>query len=142
MYKTVLTALDLSQRSSLVIAKAQKVIEGTDADLHLVHVVEPVSLSYGDALVVDFSSVQDQIFHQAEDRLKALATEAGIPLDHCHTLSGRTEPALCECVEMVGAGLLVLGGQTSSGLRTIFGSTSAGMLRGIPCDLLFIRLDT
>ena len=141
MYNKVLAAVDLSAQADLVLAKAEKFIEGTNCELHLVHVVEPMSVSYGDALIVDFSSVQDQIFHQAEDQLKALAKKIGIPEDHCYTLAGRTELALCECVQSVGAELLLLGGQANSGLRTIFGSTGAGMLRGIPCDLLFVRME-
>lgn len=143
MYKKILAAIDLSKQSEAVIAKAQYMTEGAEenCELHLVHVVEPMPVSYGDAMVVDFSSAQNQIFHQAEDRLSALAKQASIPTDRCHTLIGRTEPALCECVQTMGAELLVMGGQVNTTLRTIFGSTSAGMLRGIPCNLLFVRMD-
>lgn len=141
MYEKILLATDLSAQAEQILARAHQLAEQIHSELHIAHVVEPMSVNYSDALVVDFSSVQNQVFQQAEERLKSMAKTKGIAPERCHTLTGRTEPILCECVEQIGADLLMLGGQPNTMMRTLFGSTGVGILRGIPCDLLYIRLE-
>ena len=46
-YKTILAAVDLSSEADEVAAKATRIAQAQGAQLHLIHVIEPLSFAYG-----------------------------------------------------------------------------------------------
>ena len=64
-YAKILVAVDLSEDSNLIVQRARAVASGASADLHIIHVIEPLSFAYGGDIPMDFSGIQDEIYQQA-----------------------------------------------------------------------------
>ena len=61
-YKKILVAVDLGETSTGVLEKAHEVALGHSATLHVLHAVEPLSITYGGDIPMDFSSIQNEIY--------------------------------------------------------------------------------
>ena len=56
-YANILIAVDLSDESALVAQRAHAVAAGSSAQLHVIHVIEPLSFAYGGDIPMDFSGI-------------------------------------------------------------------------------------
>ncbi len=139
-YKKILVAVDLSEESQMVAKKAQAIADGGNSDLHLIHVIEPLSFAYGVDIPMDFSGLQDEIQTQATKQLHAFAEKNGIDLKHQHVVLGRPEVEIHAMAEEVGADLIVVGSHGRYGLALLMGSTANGVLHGASCDVLAVRV--
>src|SRR6185503_4698371 len=90
-YNTILVAVDLSEEAALIAAKAARLATVNNAQLHVVHVIEPLSFAYGGDIPIDFSSIQQEIQQQAEAQLQALCEKLHLPLEQLHIALGRPE---------------------------------------------------
>ena len=90
-YKKILVAVDLGETSAGVIDKAHKLALGQGAQIHVLHAVEPLSITYGGDIPMDFSSIQDEIYEQARDQLSRLCAAKAIPESQRHLVVGRPE---------------------------------------------------
>ena len=66
-YKHILLAVDLTEESKPVADRAVALARFFGAELHVIHVIEPLSLAYGGDIPMDLSSVQDQIQELLDD---------------------------------------------------------------------------
>ncbi|QFU76153.1 universal stress protein [Halioglobus maricola] len=139
-YSKVVVAVDLSEESELVAARARAIAAGAGCELHLVHVIEPLSFAYGVDIPMDFSGLQDEIQEQATKQLRQFADNNGIDADHQHILLGRPEVEIHTIAEQVGADLIVVGSHGRYGLALLMGSTANGVLHGASCDVLAVRV--
>jgi universal stress protein A len=139
-YKRILAGIDLSDETEAVLDRAIAMASSDKAELHLVHVVEPLNLAYGGDIPMDFSSVQQQLQAQAEDSLNKYAQYANIPTERCHLLSGRPDYQLHELSEILNADLVIVGSHGRKGFALILGSTANGVLHGATCDVLAVRV--
>ena len=69
-YKKMIIAVDLSEDSAPVAEAAQGLAAGSGAELHLIHVIEPLSFAYGGDIPMDFSGIQDEIHQQAVQQVQ------------------------------------------------------------------------
>ena len=90
-YSRILLAVDLTEDCKQVAARALELAEQSSAALHIVHVIEPLSLAYGGDIPMDLSSVQDQIHDQARSHLARFSSELGIQEQRRHLVFGRPE---------------------------------------------------
>ncbi|MCZ6852857.1 MAG: universal stress protein, partial [Gammaproteobacteria bacterium] len=90
-YRRIMLALDLTQESNQVAQRALSLAQQYDAELHIVHVIEPLSLAYGGDIPMDLSSVQEQIHEQAKSHLAEFGNRLGIPEDRQYLIFGRPE---------------------------------------------------
>ena len=88
-YKRLLVAIDLGAASDKIAIKAATMARNQQAEIHILHIVEPLSLTYGADLHLDTSALQEDINEQAEVHLSNLAENLNIPKQHCHLASGR-----------------------------------------------------
>ncbi len=139
-YQKIVTAIDLSDESALVVERANSIAARNEAELHVVHVIEPLSLAYGGDIPMDFSGVQDQLQEQAEKQLKAFGERYTIPPDRLHLMIGRPESQIHQLAEDIDADLIVVGSHGRQGLALILGSTANGVLHGAHCDVLAVRV--
>ena len=123
-YQRILAAIDLSDETNAVLARAEAMAASDGAELHLVHVVEPLSLAYGGDIPMDFSSVQEQLQTQAEESLHQYAKRANIPTNRCHLLSGRPDSQVHELCDSLNADLIIVGSHGRKGLALLLGSTA------------------
>ncbi len=139
-YQRVVTAIDLSEESAAVVNRANEIATRNTAELHLVHVIEPLSLAYGGDIPMDFSGVQDQLQEQAEKQLQQFGQRHQIPPERLHLLIGRPESQIHQLAEDINADLIVVGSHGRQGLALILGSTANGVLHGAHCDVLAVRV--
>jgi len=139
-YNTILVAVDLSEEASEVAARAARIAAAQGAQLHIVHVIEPLSFAYGGDIPIDFSSIQDEIQQQAETQLHGLCKNLGIAIDHLHIVLGRPEAEIHALAESLSADLIIVGSHGRHGLALLLGSTANGVLHGAKCDVLAMRV--
>ena len=139
-YQRIVTAIDLSEESAAVVNRANEIATRNTAELHLVHVIEPLSLAYGGDIPMDFSGVQDQLQEQAEKQLQQFGQRHQIPPERLHLLIGRPESQIHQLAEDINADLIVVGSHGRQGLALILGSTANGVLHGAHCDVLAVRV--
>lgn len=139
-YTHLLLAVDLSDEADQVAARGKRLSERYGAKLSIVHVIEPVSYTYGGDIPLDFSGIQEEIQQQARHRLDELSDALTIDPEARHLLMGRPETEIHNCAEEIGADLIVVGSHGRHGLALIFGSTANGVLHGAACDVLAVRV--
>ncbi|MCV6614708.1 MAG: universal stress protein [Cellvibrionaceae bacterium] len=137
-YQHIVIAIDLSQESGEVIAKATQI--AGSAKLSLMHVIEPLTFAYGGDIPMDLSEVQEQLQTQAKDKLAALASQYGIDAEHCNVVVGQPASEIHRVADEDKADLIVVGSHGRSGLALLLGSTSNGVLHGANCDVLAVRV--
>ena len=139
-YNKVLMAVDLSEDSAHVAERAKAIASATTSELHVIHVIEPLSFAYGGDIPMDFSGIQDEIHQQASQQLEQFAGQHGISTDRRHVVLGQPEVEIHALAEELGADLIVVGSHGRYGLALLMGSTANGVLHGASCDVLAVRV--
>lgn len=139
-YKHILLAVDLSDEAEQVVARGKALGQLEGASLSIVHVIEPISFTYGGDIPLDFSGVQEEIQKQARQQLSELSATLGISEASQHLVLGRPETEIHNTAQEIGADLIVVGSHGRHGLALIFGSTANGVLHGAGCDVLAVRV--
>ena len=139
-YHKILVAIDLSEDSALVVQRALAIAGNGGADIHLIHVIEPLSFAYGGDIPMDFSGIQDEIHQQATQQLQRFAESNNVDAEHQHIVLGKPEVEIHAGAEEIGADLIVVGSHGRYGLALLMGSTANGVLHGATCDVLAVRV--
>ncbi|NQX89497.1 MAG: universal stress protein [Halioglobus sp.] len=139
-YHRIIVAIDLSEDSSAVVERALGIATQSGAELHIVHVIEPLSFAYGGDIPMDFSGIQEEIHQQATQQLQRFAQTNGIDADHQHILLGKPEVEIHAKADELQTELIVVGSHGRYGLALLMGSTANGVLHGANCDVLAVRV--
>lgn len=139
-YKKIMLAVDLTEESNEVAKRAMELVRIYNAELHIVHVIEPLSLAYGGDVPMDLSSVQEQLQDQAKSHLREFGQRLGIAEDNQHLIFGRPESEIQRTADEHEADLIVVGSHGRHGLALLLGSTANGVLHGAICDVLAVRV--
>ena len=115
-YTRILTAVDLSEDSDEVVERARAIATNNGAELHLIHVIEPLSFAYGGDIPMDLSTVQDQIHEQAKSHLAEFSAKLDVPPSRQHLIFGRPESEIQRTAEAVGADVIIVGSHGRHGL--------------------------
>lgn len=139
MYSKILVAVDATDESRQVVAKAAYLKQQTGAAVTLLHVVEPIAYAYGGDIPLDIGDIQKQIEDNARKQLGELDKEFELGADIEVTV-GRPEAEIHRMAEEKEAGLIVVGSHGRHGLQLLLGSTANGVLHGAKCDVLAVRV--
>jgi universal stress protein A len=139
-YQKILVAIDLSEESAPVVKRGRALAEVPNAELHLIHVIEPLSFAYGGDIPMDFSGIQEEIHEQATQQMRRFAESNDIDLQHQHIVLGKPEVEIHATAEELGVDLIVLGSHGRHGLALLMGSTANGVMHGAKCDVLAVRV--
>jgi len=139
-YTTLLLAVDLSDESTPVAERAKAMAQANGADLHIIHVIEPLSFAYGGDIPMDFSGIQEEIHQQAKAQLTGFGSSCGVSEDKQHIVLGRPEVEIHSLAEELNADLIIVGSHGRHGLALLMGSTANGVLHGASCDVLAVRV--
>ena len=139
-YKKIMLAVDLTEESLKVAERATQLVNAFDAELHVVHVIEPLGLAYGGDVPMDLSTVQEQIQDQAAAHLREFSATLNVPETRQHLIFGRPESEIQRTAEEAGADIIVVGSHGRHGLALLLGSTANGVLHGASCDVLAVRV--
>jgi len=137
-YRKILVAIDVYSSYELVLDKALN-MANKPADISLVYVTLPHVYfePYGAAFGGDFVS---EIRQQAELRLKKMAEKHGIPASQTHVNVGAPADEIHNMAKELETDLIVIGTHGTSGLKLLLGSTANGVLHGVKCDVLAVKI--
>ncbi|MEQ5833525.1 universal stress protein [Marinobacter sp. R17] len=141
MYKTILAAIDLTEEADQVITRASELAGIHQAELVLLHVVEPVGYAYGGDIPMDLTELQEQLDKSARDQLTDLGHKHGIEDRNLLVTVGRPEAEIHRVCEERGVDLAVVGSHGRHGIQLLLGSTANGVLHGAKCDVLAVRIN-
>ncbi|AKH69739.1 universal stress protein UspA-like protein [Spongiibacter sp. IMCC21906] len=139
-YKKIIVAVDLSEEAEPVMRRAAGMAKHHGAELHLLHVVEHLSMAYGGDIPMDFASIQEQLQEQASDHMATLGDRYGVAADYRHLLTGQADRQIHDLSEELGADLIILGSHGRKGFALLLGSTANSVLHGATCDVLAVRV--
>ncbi len=115
-----------------------------DATMFAVTVVRPLPGVYGalDMTPITGGAVafERSALKQAGIQLVALASEQGIPADNCRIKLGAPAREIRALAEELKVDLIVIGTHARHGLGLLLGSTANGVLHGVGCDVLAVKI--
>jgi universal stress protein A len=139
-YKKVLCAVDLTDDSRPVAAKAAALAAQWQAELRLLHVVEFVPIEPLSDSLVPVVQVDDAAIDRARIMLQDLATACGIDRSACEAVGGTVKAELLRQSRDWQADLIVLGSRERHGLSILVNLTEDTVLHGAGCDVLAVRV--
>ena len=140
IYQNILVAIDLNEEADRVIQRAHQLALQSSAKLTLVHVTEPLSYAYGGDMPMDLSSIQTELYDQAQQRLSGLVQQKQLGEVDQLLLSGHIKTEVHRVASELSSDLIVVGSHGRHGLALLLGSTSNGILQGATCDVLAVRV--
>lgn len=140
----IIAATDFSAAAELAARRAALIAKQLGAELHLIHVVHPLSLYPGPELAFDFQMHYQQAQQEAvKARLDALSAtlhkQFSIPVQVA-TRTGRAHTEIAGYALSKTAGLIVAGAQgEGTMLEKLLGSTALRLLRVASCPVLIVK---
>ena len=123
-YQNILVAVDLGATTEAVVQRAASLAGQNSAQLHVLHVIEPLAITYGGDIPMDFSAIQEEIQEQAKEQLDRLCVGLSVPEANRHLVTGRPESEIPTQAKAVTADLIVVGSHARWGLCLLYTSPS------------------
>jgi universal stress protein A len=140
-YNNLIVAIDLSNESDKIIARALELSANRVENLTLVHVVEPVAAAYPvDAYAINMTKLQEEAMAIAAHRLADIAQRFGIAASHQEVLVGAAATEVRTKADETNADLIVIGSHGTTGWKLLLGSTANKVLHGATCDIMTVRV--
>lgn len=140
-YQKILLALDLSTNTQMLCDKARELARCNQAQLALVHVVEPLVMEYAyDALPMMPVGVEEEMVKRARKEIRRIGDTLGIPEGFCWVELGGTKSEILRIAREQSVDLIVIGSHGRHGVALLLGSTANAVLHGAPCDVLAVRV--
>ncbi len=137
-YKHILVATDLMHGADVVIKRALEMAKLMGADLHLLHVVEPLP-GYGYAFIGS-AEIEVELVNESKKQLAKLGQKHAIAEKNLHVEIGPTKVEIIRIAEDQKADLIVVGSHGKSGFSALLGSTANAVVHSAKCDVLTVRL--
>jgi universal stress protein E len=142
-FKNILVVVDSSVERHAELERARKLVDQTDAKLHLVDVVKDLSLTLR-LLSKDHTQLQQSLVAEKQESLNALVA-------HCKShgidatgevLEGQSSLVTVKAAQKFGADLII---RPSKGVRSLelgpLGSSAQKLIRGLPCPVWLTQAD-
>ena len=143
-YKHVLCSVDLSEESAQVLDRARDAAQNNGAKLSLLTIVKPLTQVYGGLDMAPVASgaisFEEEALKQAAAQLQDLGAKYGVAAEDTHVVLGAPAHEIRESGKDFGADLIVMGTHGRHGLGLLLGSTANGVLHGVDCDVLAVRV--
>lgn len=137
-YKNILVATDLLEGAGIVLEKARELANQMKADLHVLHVVEPLP-GYGYAFIGS-AEIEVELVKEAKKQLTKIAKDYKIEADRRHVEIGPTKIEIIRVAEEINADLIIVGSHGAHGIGILLGSTANAVIHNAKCDVLTVRL--
>lgn len=142
--KRILVPVDFSECSSQALEYALAFAEQFQAQLTLLHVVEPAfTPDHYPGLAAPMSEVNDNQVQIGRERLEELARKRvghRVPVESLVRM-GRAHSEIPDTAQALGADLIIMGTHGHTGLKhVLLGSTAEKVVRHAACPVLTVRL--
>jgi universal stress protein A len=141
IYKHILVAVDASPSATAILKKAGEIARVFDSKLSIIHVIEPLSIAYGSDVPLDLTSLQEEIFQQAREKIKKSITKFNLSVEETYIMHGYPDQEIHQIINDTDIDLLVLGSHGKGGFLFFTSSTSTDVMHGITCDMLAIHIE-
>jgi nucleotide-binding universal stress UspA family protein len=140
--KTILTPVDFSPATSLVLDTAMDLARAVGGEVVLLHIVQPpmVTSDYGLAMenVQEILSVSERAATRQLAHLQERLANADVPTRSMH-VNGAPVPAILEQAGKLGASYVVMGSHGHTAFYDLLvGSTTQGVLKRSPCPVVIV----
>lgn len=140
--KTILSPIDFSATTPLVVEEAIALARATEARLVLLHVVQPLTLGSGEATLAESGAeLASQAESEASRRLTELQQslrERGV-VAHAVLRRGSAGPAIVQQAERLQADYVVIGSHGHTAFYDlIVGSTTTRVLKEATCRVVIV----
>lgn len=137
-YQNILVPIDIFSDFKKVIKRALDIAQNP-AQISLVYVTFPHVYfeSYGFGVGADFVNDNQK---NAKTTLIEIAIKYQIPEHQIYVPIGSPVDEIHQLSESIKADLIVLGTHGQSGLKLLLGSTANGVLHGVKCDVLAVKV--
>ncbi|MGA8709562.1 MAG: universal stress protein [Steroidobacteraceae bacterium] len=139
-YRRILAAIDLTQDSRAVAARACELARVSGGEVRLLHVVEFVPIEPMSDSLMPVMQIDDQLIERARKQIAALAQELGLPADAASVEAGSAKGEILRQAREQACDLIVLGCRERHGLSILLHRTEDTVLHGAPCDVLAVRV--
>ena len=139
-HERILVAVDITDESRQVVEAAAEVAP-PNAEVHLLHAIEPIGSGYGSTMLPDLHAHElARLQEHATAHLAGLGKTHGGPQARQHVVHGRAITAIHRFAEDNACDLVVVGSHGRHGLGLLLGSTANGVLHGANCNVLAVRV--
>ena len=139
-HEHILVAIDVTDESRQVVEAAAEVAP-SNAEVHLLHAIEPTGAGYGSTMLPDLHAHEmARLQEHATAHLANLGKTYGVPEERQHVVHGRATTAIHRFAEENASDLVVVGSHGRHGLGLLLGSTANGVLHGAKCNVLAVRV--
>jgi universal stress protein A len=139
-YRRILLVVDLSESSIAVGRRAQMLASGLGAEIELLHVVEFVPVEPLGETLMPAVQIEEELLVRAEQRLRALAADLGVPNAICRVEAGNVKSEIIRIARERNVDLIVMGSKERHGLSILVNFTEDTVLHAAPCDVLAVRV--
>ena len=143
VYQRILLAVDLSPDSLLIGQRARVLAAALEAELEIIHVVEPVPPVVPippDAVVPATLTTQAELVQSAEEYIGNLAKELDVPETRWRVVAGNTRNEIIRVAIDRAVELIVIGTRERHALAFLIKPTEDVVVHRAPCDVLAVRL--
>lgn len=138
MYTQILFATDLLSHHEHLTEKAALIANQFKATLYLLHVIE-LPTSYQLAQGLGFTELANPAKDDAQTVLSLIGENLNIPISQQFVEIGSVKEIIFDKVQELSCQLIIIGSHSTSGLRSILGSTAHAITNHAPCDVLTLR---
>ena len=140
LYKHVLLATDLSERSNAVAKRAADIAKVTNAKISVIHIVAHTAIAYAGEFFIQIDvEFENALNKQARGQLAKLSKKYGIPVKSQYIAEGSVKFAVTDLAKKIKADLIIVGTHGHTGLDFLLGSQANAILHAAPCDVWVIK---
>lgn len=135
-----LVALDLSEEADQVLEKARLLADKLEANLHLLHVVEPIIGDSNYFMPGTYMEVEEALQKRADEFLQKKISDFKLSDAEYSVRLGSVKSEIFRLVEDKKLDMIVIGTHGRHGVGLLLGSTANAVLHGTPCDVHVVKI--
>lgn len=144
VYSHILVAIDFSDSSEHVLAKAREIAQGNNARLSLLYVMEylpPIDYINDSLMDINWVTEEKVLLDHAKDKMQQFGKKHNLDNVTLQVELGSPKHEISRYVKEHHCDLVVLGSHGRHGISLLLGSTANAVLHDMPCDVLTVKID-
>jgi universal stress protein A len=144
VYSHILVAIDFSDSSEHVLARAREIAQGNNARLSLLYVMEylpPIDYINDSLMDINWVTEEKVLLDHAKDKMQQFGKKHELDNVALQVELGSPKHEISRYVKEHDCDLVVLGSHGRHGISLLLGSTANAVLHDMPCDVLTVKLE-
>jgi universal stress protein A len=144
VYSHILVAIDFSDSSEHVLARAREIAQGNNARLSLLYVMEylpPIDYINDSLMDINWVTEEKVLLDHAKDKMQQFGKKHELDNVALQVELGSPKHEISRYVKEHDCDLVVLGSHGRHGISLLLGSTANAVLHDMPCDVLTVKIE-